>query len=218
MPTLNEILARLAVVPTTTALLGLAVTASLLIALTDWRASVLALVAQYVLAGLLLTRVIRPEIATIKTLIGAMICVVLYVTARRVGWGRLPLEEGEEPPSWWLLALMMGVPFRILAALMALALAFSAALRMPLPNVPLEVTVGGFTLGMVGIFAIALAREPLKGGIGLLTAITGFEMFYSSVEQSLVVVGFLGLVNLGIALGISYLTTSQALPEEESSP
>ena len=218
MPTLNEILARLAVVPTTTALLGLAVTASLLIALTDWRASVLALVAQYVLAGLLLTRVIRPEIATIKTLIGAMICVVLYVTARRVGWGRLPLEEGEEPPSWWLLALMMGVPFRILAALMALALAFSAALRMPLPNVPLEVTVGGFTLGMVGLFAIALAREPLKGGIGLLTAMTGFEMFYSSVEQSLVVVGFLGLVNLGIALGISYLTTSQALPEEESSP
>jgi len=57
-----------------------------------------------------------------------MICVVLYVTARRVGWGRLPLEEGEEPPSWWLLALMMGVPFRILAALMALALAYSAAL------------------------------------------------------------------------------------------
>jgi len=218
MPTLTEILARLAVVPTTTALLGLAVTASLLIALTDWRASVLALVAQYVLAGLLLTRVIRPEIATIKTLIGAMICVVLYVTARRVGWGRLPLEEGEEPPSWWLLALMMGVPFRILAALMALALAFSAALRMPLPNVPLEVTVGGFTLGMVGIFAIALAREPLKGGIGLLTVMTGFEMFYSSVEQSLVVVGFLGLVNLGIALGISYLTTSQALSEEESSP
>jgi hypothetical protein len=218
MPTLNEILARLAVVPTTTALLGLAVTASLLIALTDWRASVLALVAQYVLAGLLLTRVIRPEIATIKTLIGAMICLVLYITARRVGWGRLPLEEGEEPPSWWLLALMMGVPFRILAALMALALAFSAALRMPLPNVPLEVTVGGFTLGMVGLFAIALAREPLKGGIGLLTAMTGFEMFYSSVEQSLVVVGFLGLVNLGIALGISYLTTSQALPEEESGP
>lgn len=218
MPTLTEILAGLAVVPTTTALLGLAVTAGLLIAVTDWRASVLALVAQYVLAGLLLTRVIRPEIATIKTLTGAMICVVLYVTARRVGWGRLPLEEGEEPPSWWLLALMMGVPFRILAALMALALAYSAALRLPLPNVPLEVTVGAFTLGMMGMFGIALAREPLKGGIGLLTAMTGFEMFYSSVEQSLAVVGFLGLVNLGIALGISYLTTSQALPEEESSP
>jgi len=217
MPTLTDILVRLAVVPTTTALLGLAFTAGLLIAVTDWRASVLVLVAQYILAGLLLTRVIRPEIAAIKTLTGAMICVVLYVTARRVGWGKLPLEEGEEPPSWWLLALMMGVPFRILAALMGLALAYSAALRIPLPNVPLEVTFGAFTLGMMGVFAIALAREPLKGGIGLLTVITGFEMFYSSIEQSLAVVGFLGLVNFMIALGISYLTTSQAVADEESS-
>jgi hypothetical protein len=217
MPTLNEILARLAIVPTTTALLGLAITAGLLIAVPDWRASVLALVAQYILAGLLLTRVIRPEIALIKTLTGAMICVTLYVTARRVGWGRLPLEEGEEPPSWWLLSLMMGVPFRILAALMALALAYTAALRMPLANVPLEVTLGSFTLCMLGVFGIALAREPLKGGIGLLTVITGFEMFYSSVEQSLAVVGFLGLVNFMIALAIAYLTTSQAVPDEESS-
>jgi hypothetical protein len=217
MPTLNEILARLAIVPTTTALLGLAITAGLLIAVPDWRASVLALVAQYILAGLLLTRVIRPEIALIKTLTGAMICVTLYVTARRVGWGRLPLEEGEEPPSWWLLSLMMGVPFRILAALMALALAYTAALRMPLANVPLEVTLGSFTLCMLGVFGIALAREPLKGGIGLLTVITGFEMFYSSVEQSLAVVGFLGLVNFMIALGIACLTTSQAAPDEESS-
>jgi hypothetical protein len=112
---------------------------------------------------------------------------------------------------------MMGVPFRILAALMALALAYTAALRMPLPNVPLEVTFGAFTLWMMGVFGIALAREPLKGGIGLLTVITGFEMFYSSVEQSLAVVGFLGLVNFMIALGIAYLTTSQAAPDEESS-
>jgi hypothetical protein len=134
-----------------------------------------------------------------------------------VGWGRLPLEEGEEPPSWWLLSLMMGVPFRILAALMALALAYTAALRMPLSNVPLEVTFGAFTLCMMGAFGIALAREPLKGGIGLLTVIMGFEMFYSSVEQSLAVVGFLGLVNFMIALGIACLTTCQAAPDEESS-
>jgi hypothetical protein len=218
MPTLVDILARLAAVPTTVALLGLAITAGFLIALTDWRVSVLALAVQYVLAGLLLTRVIRPEIAAIKTLIGAMICLVLYITARRVGWGRLPLEEGEQPPSRFVLALMLGVPFRSLAALMALALAYTAALRMPLSDVPLEVTLGVFTLGMMGVFGIALAGEPLKGGMGLLTVMTGFEMFYSSVEQSLAVVGFLGVVNFMIALAIAYLTTSQATPspDEES--
>jgi hypothetical protein len=113
---------------------------------------------------------------------------------------------------------MLGVPFRILAALMALALAYTAALHMPLSNVPLEVTFGVFTLGMMGVFGIALASEPLKGGMGLLTVMTGFEMFYSSVEQSLAVVGILGVVNFMIALAIAYLTTSQATPgpDEES--
>jgi len=217
MPTLADILARLAAVPTTVALLGLAATAGFLIIVADWRGSVLALTAQYLLAGLLLTRVIRPEIALIKTLIGAMICLVLYVTARRVGWEYLPLAA-EERPSRFLLALTSGAPFRIMAALMALSLAYTAALRAPLSNVPVEVTFGVFTLGMMGMFNIALADEPLKGGMGLLTVITGFELYYSSIEQSLTVVGLLGVVNFMIALAMSYLTTAQAtpLPDEES--
>jgi hypothetical protein len=217
MPTLADILARLAAVPTTAALLGLAATAGFLIIAADWRGSVLALAAQYLLAGLLLTRVIRPEIALIKTLIGAMICVVLYITARRVGWVYSFLEVGERP-SRFLLALTSGAPFRIMAALMALSLAYTAALRAPLSNVPTEVTFGVFTLGMMGVFNIALADEPLKGGMGLLTVITGFELYYSSIEQSLTVVGFLGVVNFMIALAMSYLTTAQAtpLPDEES--
>lgn len=218
MPTLTEILARLAVVPTTVALLGLAATAGLIVAITDWRACVLALAAQYVLAGLLLTRVIRPEIAAIKTLIGAMICVVLYITARRAGWGKLPLEEGEEPPSRFQLALMLGVPYRVMTALIGLALAFSAAFKISLTNVPLEVSFGVFTLGLMGVFAVALADEPFKGGLGLLTLMTGFELFYSSVEQSLAVVGFLGVVNFMIALAVSYLTTvhTVAAPVEDN--
>ena len=215
MPTLMDILARLAVVPTTAALLGLAATAGLIVAVTDWRASVFALAVQYLLSGLLLTRVIRPEIAAIKTLTGAMVCVVLYITARRAGWGRLPLAEDEEKPGRFMLALILGLPFRIVAALMGLALAYSAALQMPLANVPLEVSFGVFSLGLMGIFGIALADEPFKGGLSLLTIITGFDLFYSSVEQSLTIVGFMGVVNFMIALAISYLTTAHPVPEPE---
>ncbi len=215
MPALNDILARLAVVPTTTALLGLAVTAGLLVAMMDWRISVLALVVQYGLAGLLLTRIIRPEIALIKTLAGAMICVVLYVTARRAGWGHPKSDDEEEPPNAWLMALTRGLPFRVLSALMGIALAFSAAVRQPLPNVSLEVTFAAITLGMMGILCITLSGEPLKAGIGLLTAISGFDMFYSSVEQSLAVVGVLGIVNFMIALAIAYLATAQAHVAQE---
>ncbi len=217
---LADILTKLSVVPTTAALLGLAITGSLLVALLDWRISVFALAAQYVLAGLLLARIIRPEIAAIKTLIGAMICVVLYVTARSVGWGRLPLGEDEEQPGRLVIALMQGVPFRVLAALMGLVLAYTAAVNMQLPNVGFEVTAGVFTLVMMGLFCLALADEPLRVGMGLLTVIMGFEIFYSSAEQSLAVVGFLGVLNFMIALAIAYLTTWQATPspDEESGP
>jgi hypothetical protein len=69
----------------------------------------------------------------------------------------------------------------------------------------------------MGVFAIALADEPFKGGLGLLTVIAGFELFYSSIEQSLAVVGLLGVVNFMIALAISYLTTVHTVagPVEE---
>jgi hypothetical protein len=40
--------------------------------------------------------------------------------------------------------------------------------------------------------------------------IIGFDLFYSGVEQSLIVVGLLGLVNFSIALAVAYLTTLQA--------
>jgi hypothetical protein len=173
-----------------------------------------------VLTGLLLTRVIRPEIAAIKTLTGAMICVVLYITARRAGWGKLPVAEDEEPPSRFMLVLTLGLPFRIMAALMGLALAYTVALQISLPDVPLEVSFGVFTLGLMGIFGIALIDEPFKSGLALLTVVTGFDLFYSSVVQSLVVVGLWGAINFAIALAISHLTAMQAAPtpQEEDRP
>jgi hypothetical protein len=42
--------------------------------------------------------------------------------------------------------------------------------------------------------------------MGLLTLITGFELFYSALERSLSVAGFLGIANFLIALAIAYLT------------
>jgi len=51
---------------------GLVVTASLIIVIRDWRVSLAALLAQYLLVGFLLTRLIAPEVATVKTLVGAL--------------------------------------------------------------------------------------------------------------------------------------------------
>ncbi|MBC8248814.1 MAG: hypothetical protein H8E90_03965, partial [Anaerolineales bacterium] len=53
--------------------------------------------------------------------------------------------------------------------------------------------------------------ERLKAGMGLLTLVTGFELFYSALEHSLSVVGFLGIANFLIALAIAYLTPSMGM-------
>jgi uncharacterized MnhB-related membrane protein len=209
MPTLADVLAFLSAVPTTTALLILAVAACAMVITRDWRLSIFALTLHYVLASLLLTRIIRSDIAMVKMLVGATICVTLYITARRTSEGS-PASPDSQPSSRLSLYLESGWPFRLLVAILGLALAGSAATRLGLPSAPPEIALACFVLFTQGLLTLSLADEPLKGGLGLLTIIIGFDLFYSGVEQSLIVVGLLGLVNFSIALAVAYLTTLHA--------
>lgn len=212
MPTLSEIIDLLSAVPTTTALIALAVAAGLLVTTRDWRLVIVALTAHYVLAGIFLTRIIRSDIAMVKTLVGAMVCITLYITARRVSDAAQTLAvEGEKATiKLALLRLDSGWPFRLLVAVMGLAVAGTAATQLTLPSTPHEVILACLILLTQGLLALSLADEPLKGGAGVLTVIIGFDLFYSGVEQSLTIVGLLGLVNFSIALAMAYLTTLHA--------
>ena len=80
MPTFPEVLAKLSFLTTTPAIAGLVITASLIVVIKDWRLSLAALSVQYVLVGLLLTRLIQPQVALTKVLIGALVCIGLYTS------------------------------------------------------------------------------------------------------------------------------------------
>ena len=54
-----------------------------------------------------------------------------------------------------------------------------------------------------------LTAEPLKVGLGLLTFMAGFELFYAALESSLSVTGFLGIINLFMGLAIAYLVSAR---------
>jgi len=94
MPTLPDVLAKLSFLTTTPAVIGLVITAGLIVVIRDWRFSLAALLGQYVLVGLLLTQLIQPQVALTKILIGDLVCVVLYLTARLVSESSeaLPLQ------------------------------------------------------------------------------------------------------------------------------
>jgi len=213
----------------------LVITASLIVVIRDWRFSLAALLGQYVLVGLLLTRLIQPEVALTKVLIGALVCVVLYLTARPVGVsgdGVLsprrpePVEGSKEGPILEQEAAengrsplrairggasLAGFSFRLLAALFVGLAVYSLSKYYSLPKVPSDIGFACYWLASLGLLVLMLTEEPLKAGMGLLTVITGFELFYAALEHSLSVAGFLGIANFLIALAIAYLTPSTAL-------
>ncbi|MCK4451140.1 MAG: hypothetical protein KAX26_11155 [Anaerolineae bacterium] len=103
-----------------------------------------------------------------------------------------------------------------MAALFVGLAVYSLSKRYPLPEVPSDIGLACYWLASLGLLVLMLTEEPLKAGMGLLTLVTGFELFYSALERSLSVVGFLGIANFLIALAIAHLAASRAelTPEE----
>jgi hypothetical protein len=209
VPTLSEVIVRLSFLKASPAIAGLVVTASLIIVVRDWRVSLAALLAQYLLVGFLLTRLIIPEVATVKILVGALICSILYLTARRVRWGRQrSKDEVSTLPTAWEV-FPVGLPFRLLAVVLTGLVASSLLNSYPLPEVPRDIGFACYWLALMGLLAMILTAEPLKAGLGLLTFMASFELFYAALESGLSVVGFLGIVDLFMALAIAYLTSAR---------
>jgi hypothetical protein len=236
MPTLPEFLDQLQFITQETALLGLFLTAGIILVGRDWRFLILALLAQYILVGLILSRLMRPDIATLKVMIGAFICPILFLSARQITVSRpllLPLDENNNKRSHWqklasiLRSLLIGKQryyrasptgfvFRLLAALLMILVAVTLSNTFALPGLSLNVTIAVYWLILAGLVTLILTEEPLKVGCGLFTILLGFDLFYTTLEGSLLITGLWGAVNLLIALALSYLIVARgAGPEEE---
>jgi hypothetical protein len=237
MPTLPELLSQVQFITQEISLLGLFITAGIILIGRDWRSLILTLLVQYILVGLILSRLVRPDIALLKVMVGAFVCPILFLSARQVSqraW--MPQRYYLQPtrPQVWLkraarlaLALVIGrdrrqrpaatgVLFRIFTVLLIMLVAMTLSKSVALPNLPASVNTAVFWLTLAGLVTLTLTEEPIKTGHGLFTALTGFELFYATVENSLLLTGLWGAMNLLIALAIGYLTVIRGTgPEEE---
>ena len=192
--------------------IGLGLTSALIAAVDNRRLSLLALSAQYILAGLLLSKILGPWIGSLKIFVGAMTYLVLYGTTRPLPQTSTQIPQGSGRNSF------LGIPFRLLSIALAGILIYSLFTSYPLPKVASEINLGCYWLVTMGLLTAILAQEPLKTGLGLLTFEGGFELFYITQERSLVVMGLLGIANLLVALAIAYLVSAletSTLEEEE---
>ena len=217
MPTLEELLAQVSFLAAMPAVIGVFVTAGILVVSREWRLNVLALTVQYFFVVLLLTRLIRLEVAAVKGLIGWMICMVIYVTERRASEplpGGAPAEAAvaeAEPASRrrrrWMISARAS--FNLLAGLLVSVAAYTAMLRIPLPEVPADISLACYGLVGLGLLLIGLSAAPMQTGIGVLTFLAGFDLFYVALEPSLAVAALLGALSFAISLVMAYLRTAE---------
>ncbi len=198
------------------------VTGGLLFLIEDWRLSVGLLTGQYLTMGLVVGRLLRPEIGYAKVLVGLFIGLMLYLSARQAGWRQrltfathglrtllttTPNSGNIFPP---------GRAFRLMTMLLAGVTAVSLAQSYPLGHLPHTVTLSVYWLMIIGLLVLLFTGHPLKVGQGLLTFITGFEIWFITLEGSLLMAGLWAVINLMITLAAGYLAAVRGVNPEEN--
>ncbi len=189
-------------------IVGLAISTSAIAILRDWRWNLFFLLAQYILAGLLVSSSVLFSIALIKILMGAITTLILYWTARSVAVSRA--GTGDEKSLG--LSDRMGLPLRFFSVVLGALVITTLQVRYPVPEVDSFINAGTYWLLGTGLLIIMLTKEPFRMGLGILLFQSGFELLYVVLEPSLVVIGLTGVITLLIALLISYLTTANMVP------
>ncbi len=226
MPTLPELLRQLQFITYETTLLGLFITAGLILVGRDWRLLIMALLTQYILVGIMLSRLVQPDIAVLQILIGAFICPILFLSARQVAAtplsveAMLPEQVRNSHPGWrQKLAfgkfltnsedrnafVETGFYFRLILVFLLILITTTLSRTFPLPGLAPAITTAVYWLVLAGLVTLSLTETPIKAGIGLFTVLAGFGLYYTTLESSLLLTGLLGSVNLMLALSLGYL-------------
>jgi len=219
MPTLLDLLERVSFLAAMPAVAGIFITAGILVVSRDWRLNSLALTVQYFFVVLLLSRLIRLEVAAVKGLVGWLICMVFYLTERRASTLKQPPPAEESAlvsQRWRRWIISAQASFHLLAGILISVAAYTAALRIPLPQVPGDITLACYLLAGLGLLLVGLSDDPMQVGLGLLTFLSGFELFYIALEPSLAIAGLLGAVSFLVALAAAYLRTAQITTSGEA--
>lgn len=212
MPSLNDLGRVFASITTADILIGLTVTASILVLVSDWRISLLALAVQYILVTVLFSTLIPLPVATVRMIAGGLVATIMYLTARRMYPRRKkrdrdltePIDEKELEERG---AFAVSLAFRLIALVLVGVTVITVSGQFSLLNALLLFMVTGLWLCSTGLLLIALTRDVLKLGTGLLTFTLGFGILYLSIDQSLLIYGVLILSDLVIGLVIAHLAS-----------
>ena len=225
MPTIFDLLDRLAFLRGMPAVVLLLLVAFVAVTAWDYRLTVPAVLAHYLFAGLLFVDVLEPRLAFVYTLTGVFVSAILLITAAQVNWGR--------PPGDWVVpdgsgAAVGRLPLsgrrkllRLVPALVVLLVALALILQpqwrptvIPAGQAYLFPAIAGlWGLGLVGL--LTRFTEPLPFGVGLLLGLTGFALYYAFLDQSTAMTVALLVAQLFVALAVAYLAQARYLAADD---
>jgi hypothetical protein len=164
--------------------------------------------------SLLLSQVIPTEWALQQAVVGGLVAVMLYLSARQLGG---PDAAGLSPSARWPRVASL-TSFRALAVgLVVVAfLAVRETVEIPLLTPLFRDAV--LWLVLIGLVGLALHAEPLHAGLSLLTFLGGAQLVIFTLIQRQMLVGILqgGQVLLGLA--IAYLVVAHGLAAPSRAP
>lgn len=199
---------------------GIVITGSIILIYDADRLLITALVGQYILLGYLVAQIFSMDVGLFKAMIGAMGCLILFFSSRPVSLVVIETQTVRQKVSSRLRALFEpsatqtnpdGGSFRFTLAALSFLLALSLAELVALSGLSIEMAFMVCWLKLIGIFTLILTTKPLKAGAGLLTFISGFDLYYGAIQGDLLMVGLWGIMTLFVALAVSYLMTVRAV-------
>jgi hypothetical protein len=189
----------------------------------DWRISLGLLALQYVVVFILTSMQWSISMSLTKLIAGWMAAAVLGIAV--IGAPELQtqiIREADMMSSLPGAGRLKVVPFlrnrmfSLFAAILISGAVFAGAATMKsmLPGIALEQAVGGLLLVGIGLLKLGFTIRPFPTTLGLLTALAGFEILYSTIQASILVAGLLAGMNLIVALAGSYLLAAPTLENE----
>ena len=177
----------------------------------DWRWLVILLSIQYAGMFILVLQHLPLGMASVKVIAGWMGAAILGMTRSNLN------ITGKEDPTGRE-SLPQGRLFRLIAAIIVGLIVIAAAplVDSMLADAGVMVSAGGLILIGMGLLHLGVTDEVLRVTIGLMTVLSGFEILYSAVENSILVAALLVVVNLGLALAGSYLIIATNTQESET--
>ncbi len=200
-------------------LIGLIITASVIVLIADWRMALFALIAQYVLLSVLLIEFVPTQLALVRAISGALATAILYLTFRRAADEyRNARAEADDVASlavidrlYHLQAFIVGLPFRFFALALVAVGIIGVASSMTFLGLAPDVLFSGLWLIATGVLVAIISRDVLRLGLGILLFTGGFCVLETATEGSLLLYGLLNIFDLLLALAIANLA---ALPPD----